>query len=58
MEISGKFTSQKWYFVTKNVLTYCEKKKSSDQEKLVKFPHHSSKISKFAIKYEINLAPM
>ena len=27
----------KWYFVTKIVLTYCEKKNSSDREKLLKF---------------------
>ena len=27
----------KWYFVTKIVLTYCEKKRSSDQEKFLKF---------------------
>ena len=30
--------NKKWYFVTKIVLTYCEKKKcSSDREKLLKF---------------------
>ena len=29
--------SQHWYFVTKIVLTYCEKKLSSDREKLLKF---------------------
>ena len=28
---------KKWYFVTKIVLTYCEKKCSTDQEKLLKF---------------------
>ena len=27
---------KKWYFVTKIVLTYCEKKCSSDREKLLK----------------------
>ena len=27
----------KWYFVTKIVMTYCEKKCSSDREKLLKF---------------------
>ena len=26
-----------WYFVTKIVLTYCEKKCSSDREKVLKF---------------------
>ena len=28
---------QKWYFVTKIVLAYCEKKCSSDQENILKF---------------------
>ena len=28
---------EKWYFVTKIVLTYCEKKSSSDREKLLRF---------------------
>ena len=28
---------QQWYFVTKIVLTYCEKKHPSDREKLLKF---------------------
>ena len=33
-----KITIDKWYFDTKIVLTYCEKKKISiDQEKLLKF---------------------
>ena len=27
---------EKWYFVTKSVLIYCEKKRSSDREKLLK----------------------
>ena len=30
-------TLNKWYFVTKIVLTNCEKKCSSDREKLLKF---------------------
>ena len=29
--------THKWYFVTKIVLTYCEKKSSSNREKLLKF---------------------
>ena len=29
--------NSKWYFVSKNFLTYCEKKCSSDREKLLKF---------------------
>ena len=28
---------KQWYFVTKVVLTYCEKKNSNDREKLLKF---------------------
>ena len=37
-ERGNKCTEEKWYFVTKIVLTYCEKKKcSSDLEKLLKF---------------------
>jgi hypothetical protein len=31
-----KLSDWKWYFVTKIVLTYCEKKKSSGREKLLK----------------------
>ena len=34
---SGKETAKKWYFVTKIVMTYCEKNCSSDREKLLKF---------------------
>ena len=29
--------NHKWYFITKILLTYCDKKSSSDQEKLLKF---------------------
>ena len=28
---------KQWYFVTKVVLTYCEKKNSSDRENVLKF---------------------
>ena len=31
------YIQEKWYFVTKIILTYCEKICSSDQEKLLKF---------------------
>ena len=31
------YIGEKWYFVTKIVLTYCEKKLFSDQEKPLKF---------------------
>ena len=37
----------KWYFVTKIVLTYCEKKFSSDQEKLLKFEAEGREFAKF-----------
>ena len=33
----SSFFRQQWYFVTKIVLTYCEKKSFSDREKLFKF---------------------
>ena len=36
-----------WYFVTKIVLTYCEKKKcSSDREKLLKFETEGQEFAK------------
>ena len=37
----------KWYFVTKIVLTCCENKFLSDQEKLLKFEVESREFSKF-----------
>ena len=37
----------KWYFVTKIVLTYCEKKCSSDREKLLKFEAEGREFAKF-----------
>ena len=36
----------KWYFVTKIVLTYCEKKCSSDGEKLFKFEAEGREFAK------------
>ena len=36
----------KWYFVNKIVLTYCEKKFSSDQEKLLKFEAEGREFAK------------
>ena len=33
----GKNRAQKWYFVTKIILTYCENNCSSDREKPLKF---------------------
>ena len=36
-DVKNNFSPEKWYFVTKIVLTYCEKKCSSDQEKILKF---------------------
>ena len=41
------FFIAKWYFVTKIVLTYCENKLFSDQEKLLKFEVESREFSKF-----------
>ena len=39
--------SRKWYFVTKIVLTYCEKKKFIDREKLLKFEAEGREFAKF-----------
>ena len=36
-----------WYFVTKIVLTYCEKNCSSDREKLLKFEAEDREFAKF-----------
>ena len=36
-----------WYFVTKIVLTYCEKKCSSDQKKLLKFKAEANNLQTF-----------
>ena len=42
-----------WYFVSKIVMTYCEKKKnSSDREKLLKFEVEGREFSKFRNKQE------
>ena len=38
---------QIWYFVTKIGLTYCEKKCSSDREKLLKFEAEGREFAKF-----------
>ena len=39
---------EKWYFVTKIVLTYCEKNCSSDREKLLKFESEGREFAEFA----------
>ena len=40
--------TKKWYFVTKIVMTYCEKKNcSSDREKLLKFEAEGQELAKF-----------
>ena len=39
--------SQHWYFVNKIVLTYCEKKCSSDQENFLKFEAEGREFAKF-----------
>ena len=42
-----KMSFKKWYFVTKIVLTYCEKKKcSSGREKLLKFEAEGREFAK------------
>ena len=42
-----EFSYDKWYFVTKIVLTYCEKKNcSSDREKLLKFEAEGREFAK------------
>ena len=43
---------QKWYFVNKIVLTYCEKKCSSDREKNLNFEAESREFAKFLISPE------
>ena len=43
------------YFVSKIVLTYCEKKKSSDREKLLKFEVEGGEFAKFLRSLEQHL---
>ena len=43
---------EKWYFVTKIVQTYCEKKNSSDREKLFKFETERREFAKFLRSHE------
>ena len=38
--------NKKWYFITKIVLTYCEKKNSRDLEKLLKFKNEGREFAK------------
>ena len=38
--------NEEWYFVTKIVLTYCEKKCSSDREKILKFEAEDREFAK------------
>ena len=42
----GFFSVSKWYFVTKIVLTYCEKNCSCDRKKLLKFEAEGQEFSK------------
>ena len=44
---SQMLTRQKWYFVTKIVLTYCEKMFSSYRENFLKFEAEGQEFSKF-----------
>ena len=43
----GTYLLKQWYFVTKIVLTYCEKKCSSGREKLLKFEADDQEFAKF-----------
>ena len=43
---AGSAINKKWYFATKIVLTYCEKKNSSDQENLLKFKAEGHEFAK------------
>ena len=45
--LQEKLENDKWYFVTKIVLTYCEKNCSADREKLLKFEAEGPEFSKF-----------
>ena len=45
--LSRQTSIEKWYFVTKIVLTYCEKKSSSDREKLLKFEAEGREFATF-----------
>ena len=46
MTAHPQFCKEQWYFVTKIVLTYCEKKCSSDGEKLLKFEAEGREFAK------------
>ena len=45
-KVAMKGEIRKWYFVTKIVLTYCEKNSSSDREKLLKFEAEGQEFTK------------
>ena len=47
MNLVADVQENKWYFVNKIVLTYCEKKCSSDQEKLLKLKAEGRQFAKF-----------
>ena len=47
MEKSRYLCMTIWYFVTKIVLTYCEKKCSRDREKLLKLEAEGREFAKF-----------
>ena len=46
---------KKWYFVTKIVLTYCEKNCSGDREKLLKFEAEGREFAKILRSIRINI---
>ena len=43
------YIQEKWYFVTKIILTFCEKICSSDREKLLKFEAEGREFSEILI---------
>ena len=47
-----------WYFVSKIVLTYCEKKYSSDREQLLKFEAEGRGFAKFLRSLEQFIQPV
>ena len=43
----GEYVEKNWYFFTKIVLTYCEKKCSNDRVKLLKFETEGRECAKY-----------
>ena len=47
IRLINEHSRKKWYFVTKIVLTYCEKKCSTDRENILKFEAEGPEFAKF-----------